>query len=678
MALLIYGLSKSNMSYTPFGSTSYPSNPAYTRLGTITAVDYDNAKVTVRLDHSNDVSGEFTRDVSYTPLVFREDGTHFIGNYPSIGTSVALNKGEGEQWYIVGFPTPNNSRLPILNEDELLIQSDEHNQIILRTDDGIFIGDRVNNLQVDASKNAMGDNFHSKFSVSDATIKTDGIIRRDLKPNFSLDGSFRRDSLDFDAFAVQIGLDPSLPVYSSNTDSLSRNPALTETKEIVYEFANSFNFGTDKQEFEQYQNHTASIDKLYYNRRESRIDALSLSAAAPNFLIESIKGTVVDIYGNILDLNRSVLPIGKEKAYTFLDSQNKSETFLRIREAQRKSIAFHFEINTRTAKVNSLQTVPKPSDHLSGDNWRTSSKFFIDIDKEGQFKVNVPASSEVGNIPFLTRYENSSNLQAAQNGSNVNEFISADKVSGKDIYQNSFAFKGGTISISDPQYKSAYSVPKDRVLNQVLKHGTAYHDITRTLWSFQGVQSFIPFELPPINTIFNSIPPLGSPVSETITISGPDANAGGRSGSINFDGSIELNIGANKIDRQSLWLDTEGGIIGNVGRDKKMVSVGLSLTGAMLIEIGGTETVTDRFKSLNNAWVPGTFDIRIYHRNKSEVTIIRADNDGVHVSSPSNISLVSSKDVLIKGNNVFIDGENIQFFPSSSKRVVERATRKMI
>ena len=46
------------------------------------------------------------------------------------------------------------------------------------------------------------------------------------------------------------------------------------------------------------------------------------------------------------------------------------------------------------------------------DYGRQRSRFFIDIDKEGQFKLNVPASSEKGNVPILTRYENYSTINS--------------------------------------------------------------------------------------------------------------------------------------------------------------------------------------------------------------------------------------------------------------------------
>jgi hypothetical protein len=59
-----------------------------------------------------------------------------------------------------------------------------------------------------------------------------------------------------------------------------------------------------------------------------------------------------------------------------------------------------------------------------------------------------------------------------------------------------------------------------------------------------------------------------------------------RSGQVNLDGSLELNIGANTIDRQSLWLDTAGGIVGNVGRDLNNNSLILGMDGNAFVQVG--------------------------------------------------------------------------------------------
>ncbi len=96
---------------------------------------------------------------------------------------------------------------------------------------------------------------------------------------------------------------------------------------------------------------------------------------------------------------------------------------------------------------------------------------------------------------------------------------------------------------------------------------------------------------------------MGNVVSKIIYVGGDKANAGGRSGQINFDGSLELNVGANTVDRQSLWLDTAGGIVANVGRDKLNRSMIMGMDGDCFIQVGGYGVSTDsRFGSEDNGF----------------------------------------------------------------------------
>src|SRR5690606_19798307 len=104
----------------------------------------------------------------------------------------------------------------------------------------------------------------------------------------------------------QVGLD----TRTRPGDSFTRNPAFNESRQIVYEFPNSFGFTDDISERLVYGGEVILEDDTFVRRRSSRADALSLSLIEPNYLIESIAGTVVDIYGNVVDLNRSVLPNG--------------------------------------------------------------------------------------------------------------------------------------------------------------------------------------------------------------------------------------------------------------------------------------------------------------------------------------------------------------------------------
>ena len=171
----------------------------------------------------------------------------------------------------------------------------------------------------------------------------------------------------------------------------------------------------------------------------------------------------------------------------------------------------------------------------------------------------------------------------------------------------------------------------------------------------------------------NSIPTYDTVVSPIITVSGDGANAGGRSGSINLDGMLELSLGANTIDRQSLWLDTAGGILANIGRDKNGISMGMSLDGDLIVQVGGNGVSSDsRFSTLNNSYRGGALDIRVMNEGFT-VTIIRIDKNGVNVVSPSSINIVgrdvqinASGTIDIEGDNVIIQGRLVNRLPPTS------------
>src|SRR5690606_18370037 len=122
--------------------------------------------------------------------------------------------------------------------------------------------------------------------------------------------------------------------------------------------------------------------------------------------------------------------------------------------------------------------------------------------------------------------------------------------------------------------------------------------------------------------------------------SGDNANAGGRSGTITLDGMLSLAIGANTIDRQSMWLDCAGGIVSNVGRDINDISYAGRFDGDVLVQIGGATVGDDsRFSHLNNAYKPGVFDLRI--ATGGMMHILRFDESGLRIYTPGEIDMVS-------------------------------------
>lgn len=627
------------------------------RLATILSYDSKRGLIEVNLDISNITINAETKKKVQVPFALYSVSGMFIGSAPEPGTPIVVGQGESGQWYFVSYLSSNVSQAPTLNTGEILIQSEATTKITIDNSGNINIGSDTNKLYINTESNLYIDNFDSKLSFTQASRQITGPIKREIVNNKNISDDSKLSSYLFDRFTRSIALDPSAPANTSTTSSL-KNPTFVESRDVLYEFVYSADVGDELYESSLYGKSNQKKDTFSLpNRRKSRADALSLSLLSPNFLMESIKGTAVDIFGNILDINRTPLPIGKEDTSIRPDStKDKISSYLKIRELQRKSIAFHFELNARKDFKGKSGQLTLPDINSNNDYARNRSRLFIDIDKEGMLKVNVPASSETGNIPLLVRYENYSSFGNDDNNNPNKLFFRNDKL---DIFLDSFAKDGGVISIEN---ENGIVTPQDRLTNKHLLHGTAHHNILKTCEAHQSNQ-FISYPYEPLFKI-SSIPildPSINPVvSPKIIVGGSEANAGGRSGSINFDGSLDINVGANTVDRQSIWLDTAGGVVGNIGRDKNFISAAISMDGDLLLQVGGNGISADsRFSKLNNSFRPGAIDIRVFNAG-FECTLIRIDNEGVKIITPGRMVFQSQGDMLFRSaSSIVLDAERI-------------------
>lgn len=646
------------------------------KRATIVGYDLNNGSMSIQLTSTPSLKGKSPKPFSL-PIphgLFYNNGL-FIGALPSIGSTVIVGQGVGGGYYFVSFYTEKAALLPKLNKDEIRISAGDNSKITLSKSNDINIGNNTNSIHINTTSNLITASFDSANNFTQGSRSVIGAVKRDINRNSYISQDVKLTSDIYDSLFEVIGLDPS-----ASTNSLisgpKKNPALIENRELVYEFKNDSSIMDDFNESLLYEGKTfPNTEFTFPNRRKSRADTLSLTLEYPNHLMETVKGTVVDIFGNILDINRVPLSVGTDTATLKGDNKNtdKKSAFLEIKELERKSIAFHFEINARKDLISSTtKQITLPDIESNQDYARNRSRFFFDIDKEGQFKLNVPASSERGNVSLLTRYENYSTIGTEDNG-NPNKLIFRED--NLDILHDSFAAPKTLMSNDGVSYATdkgsiqlinnkADGAPLDRITKSHIKHGTAYHDILNTCYAHQSLNVL---EYPnewgtsifPIKTTDISL--LSNVVSKEINIAGDNANAGGRSGSLNFDGSIELNIGANTIDRQSMWIDTAGGIVANFGRDLNNNSANLSMDGNVNLQIGAFGVTTDsRFSTQNNGQVGSSLDIRILNKG-GRATLIRIDENGtVSIMSPSNIAIHSSKDLKLSADgNIDIDAEGV-------------------
>ena len=648
------------------------------KRGTIVGYDPLTGTLKVNLNTAQAVKGQtpITVDVPAPHSLFYNNGL-CVSTVPATKTPVVVGQGSGNQYYFVSYLAENLDVVPELFPGELLIQANNDTKITLDLNNDIYIGADDTRIHINTgSKNSpktniITMNFENENHFTQAYREVGGLIKRDLRFNTNYDQDSKLESDLYDPIFKLIGLDPKNTANDLITGS-TKNPPMVEHREMVYEFQYLSQVTDDLTESLQYgSSNQPTNDYTFPNRRTSRADTLSLSLVEPNYLMESVKGTVVDIFGNILDLNRNPLPIG-QNANSLRSQQgaDKQKAYQSIRALDRKSLAFHWEINARKDLSNSTNTLDGLDINSNSDNSRLRSRFHFDIDKEGQFKMNVPASSETGNVPLLVRYENYSTFGPEDNG-NPNKLVYRDD--NLDIFLDSFAAplatptndgfdfatNRGSIKIMDD---SAAGTPLDRITGSHIMHGTAHHDILNTCYAHQNtdVLNFSTGAQVTPTVDLSTIAPLTNVVSDTIYTGGPKSNAGGRSGVINTDGSLEFSIGANTVDRQSLWADLAGGAVVNIGRDFKNMSMALSMNGDTFIQIGGIGVTGDtRFAKNFNGALGAVFDLRVITAG-GYAHMFRCDSNGVTIMSPGNVAIQAGSNLKLGADaNIDIDAETV-------------------
>lgn len=510
----------------------------------------------------------------------------YVGNGGGIMVGIEKNaivlvgSGTAERKFVVGFiPIRQqyfdqeniqdiswyNTQFPDLDEGQIVLKSPVSNSYIDMDSDGNIlidadIGDSNADLELSKDTRTLYHRVDNLYSFTEAGRHIDGIVKRDKHVEESkLDTS----SIDFlsgtssDVFLEKIGRSPKNEVQdrtTSLTRSFVRNPALVERRSITYEYGDSFNVNYFSKEVAAMESGNSAI-KTNGTRQDRRTDVLNLNLLNYNHLIEKVEGTVVDIYGNILDINRNIIPIPD---YDSLEiEKNIDDNMQKIYAYMRRSIKYHFEINSRKDL-----TGDEPSRDSGNTDSRKHSRWSIDVDGEGLTKINIPSSSNTGNIPVLGRYLTTRDEDNKESGS----FRNVQENGSIDVKLLSFSAGGPSLS------NSAY-VP-ETVGSGTISAGTAYHDLTQvadSLWQ-------------------NGKWGTGNRMSSSINnaIGDSNANAGGRSLQASLDGSAEISIGKDNIDKKSLLLDLEGGMISHYGADSNGRSIIHQSDGSVLIQIGST------------------------------------------------------------------------------------------
>lgn len=587
-----------------------------------------------------------------------------------------------------------------------LIRTDNDLKLKLSPQYGAFLGtQRSSSIYFDSSgaDGAQGGSStlesNQSYLFNNAGYTLNGVVLRDRRV-VDIDSA---NTSNLDERIIQrwyknlttVNFDPDLKSAEESYNGRKRNPSFAEKREVALEFSDYYYDNIiqsdDKEAKKQNANNPKILIDKSTSRRIRKEDVLSLSLVSPNYLSEKIEGTVTDIYGNILDLNRTILPIGEDEGFITLDGTE--ENYYKIRELHRKSIAYHWEMNARkdpdemdieSGTGNSYALIEKIYK-------RNRSRMFIDIDKEGQFKLNIPSSTNTGNVSVLARYENYSTINPKEKDDKYDyDYFQRNKDVSTDILLDSFG--NGSVSLSGDEKL----LPKDRTTDETIKVGTMFHDISKTCvtplyydqYHATGILSGpdIDVEDTTGDRYILKHTGEGSIVSTEITVSGDNANAGGRSGTAVFDGMLNVSVGANTIDRQSLWFDTQGGVVQRIGSDLNGISLATQTDGDVYLQIGG-EILDDpengvpdkRFEDsgVDTPSKTNRFEIRVMQGNGPSYTRILIDNEGVIVCSPKNIEFRAEEDIIFGcSGNLFMNGEKIVTYSHTTIKDTTRFTRQ--
>lgn len=535
----------------------------------------------------------------------------------------------------VGFPSLNGGDIVIQGATGAQLRYNYNGDVVFSNSfgEGVIFGGDSN----ESSRCSIEVPSVVAYSISLSGIKAAGIVRRDVRAEEGeLDYADYLTDLDVEKTLEEVGWNttkqvayisrsPTTNGTSASDNKRLKNPGFIEERELIYEFGKDWEVKDYKTELDRLNDSEISLTRPT-DRAVRRSNILNLSQVNPNELMEKVNGTLVDIFGNLLSINKNILlPPKGETTNDLLKS---------IFEINRHTVAFHMEINTKkgygyregnnqqiTRKPVLLEGEGFPDVSSSKDNARDRSRWALRVDKEGLTTINIPATSETGNVPLLTRQENSSILNVDDKG-NVGKGIRNDPYSlyrnskNQDIFHDQFGPGGIKVVGEQNQIENrlkgnltSWEGENQKSLPQYVEAGTAFHDITQTAYTILknntninasdifDESSAIKSDPPAItNEINASVPKAEISEAQRDPITGlvvGQPNAGGRSAQVNLDGSLETSIGANTIDRVSWIIDTAGAVVARLGRDRNGRSAIIQADGYVVMEVGGFDFLGD-------------------------------------------------------------------------------------
>jgi hypothetical protein len=170
-----------------------------------------------------------------------------------------------------------------------------------------------------------------------------------------------------------------------------------------------------------------------------------------------------------------------------------------------------------------------------------------------------------------------------------------------------------------------------------------------------------------------------------------------------LDGSLEMSIGANTVDRVSLTLDTAGAIVSRLGRDRSGRSIIMQTDGTIAIEVGGFDFVgegsddnvdsrfvgrgDDRDAALPkdpNRFKSGKIVIRLRRSNSDSSgpdpdnadSLLILDETGMTIQSAGRLNLLSEMDLTLESKSrIMLEAPKVQIYKDGARFISRNGRR---
>ncbi len=282
------------------------------------------------------------------------------------------------------YPEMKPGRISLIGEGGGEVTLDESGGLAMKTSSGAGVHVRKRDSRTATYINSEDVAIYTNGSrlISGPVRRISG-LQRNIFPKSDHNTIPLDMDLDYHRVTDSIGLfSGSMPLRKTIAGH-KRNPEMAEYRLVINEFAADASFTGFDNEVDRVKNLKSIFgDRKVRSRDREPTNALHL---AEYELIEIIGGNVVDINKNVLDINYQPILFGESGGR--VPTKDEDLIYEEARLKSRRGIGYHFQLAT-----NAASTDPSTS----------NTNFVFDIDKEGILKLNVPKSTDTGNIPFVS------------------------------------------------------------------------------------------------------------------------------------------------------------------------------------------------------------------------------------------------------------------------------------